>query len=94
MMEARSEIDKDLADLNSNAAAFRLREDMAHLEGMTQAFVNCLFYGSEVKTPGTFTGLAPRFSDATAPNGKNILCDKQNTTAANNTSICVIAWND
>lgn len=94
MMEARSEIDKDLADLNGNAASFRLREDVAHLEGMTQVFANCLFYGSEVKQPGTFTGLAPRFSDATAKNGRNILCDKQNTTAAKNTSIWLIAWDD
>lgn len=94
MMEARSEIDKDLADLNGNAASFRLREDVAHLEGMTQVFANCLFYGSEIKQPGTFTGLAPRFSDATAKNGKNILCADQNTTKATNTSIWLIAWDD
>ncbi len=94
MMEARSEIDKDLADLNGNAASFRLREDVAHLEGMTQVFANCLFYGSEVKQPGTFTGLAPRFSDATAKNGRNILCADQNTAKATNTSIWLIAWDD
>ena len=87
MMEARSEIDKDLADLNGNAESF-------HLEGMTQAFANCLFYGAEVKRPETFTGLAPRYSDATAPNGRNILCEYQNTTKATNTSIWLIAWDD
>lgn len=94
MMEARSEIDKDLADLNGNAANFRLREDVAHLEAMSQAFANCLFYGSEVKRPETFTGLAPRYSDATSENGKNILCGDQNTSAAKNTSIWLIAWDD
>lgn len=94
MMEARSEIDKDLADLNGNAAAFRLREDIAHLEAMTQTFAQCLFYGSEEKKPETFTGLAPRFSDATSENGKNILCDSQNTSKAVNTSIWLIAWDD
>lgn len=94
MLEARSEIDKDLADLNGNAAAFRLREDMAHLEAMSQAFAQCLFYGSEVKRPETFTGLAPRFSDATAPNGKNILCEHQHATAAKNTSIWLVVWDE
>ena len=94
MMEARSEIDKDLADLNGNAASFRLREDVAHLEAMSQTFANCIFYGSEVKNPKTFTGLAPRYSDETAPNGKNILCSNQNTTKAVNTSIWLIAWDD
>lgn len=92
MMEARSEIDKDLADLNGNASAFRLREDMAHLEGMSQAFANCLFYGSEVKRPETFTGFAPRFSDATAENGKNILCDYQSASGNTNTSIWLVVW--
>lgn len=94
MMEARSEIDKDLADLNGNASAFRLREDVAHLEGMSQAFADCLFYGSEVKKPETFTGLAPRFSDKTANNGRNILCDYQNTDEDVNTSIWLIAWDE
>lgn len=94
MMEARSEIDKDLADLNGNAAAFRLREDMAHLEAMSQAFAQCLFYGSEVKRPETFTGLAARFSDATAENGKNILCAHQHTTNKTNSSIWLVAWDE
>lgn len=92
-MEARSEIDKDLADLNGNAAAFRLREDAAHLEAMSQAFAQCLFYGSEKKRPETFTGLAPRFSDTSAENGKNILAGNKSASATNS-SIWLVAWDD
>lgn len=93
MLEARAEIDKDLADMNGNAATFRAREDAAFLEAMTQAFVNCLLYGSEKKRPETFTGLVPRFNDKTAASGDNILCDDQNS-AAKNSSIWLIAWDE
>lgn len=94
MLEARSEIDKALADLNGNANAYRLQEDMAFLEGMNQEFSKTLFYGSEVKRPETFTGLAPRYSDATAPNGENILCEKQNASGNTNASIWLLAWDE
>jgi len=93
MLASISEVDKDLADLNGNAAQFRLREDAAHLEAMSQAFAECLFYGSEKKKPETFTGLAPRFSDATNANNKgNILAGSQNASSNVNSSIWLIAW--
>src|SRR5690242_20347054 len=38
MAEGRSEIDKDLADLNGNAAAFRFSEDLAFTESMNETF--------------------------------------------------------
>lgn len=93
MLASLSEVDKDLADMNGNAAAYRLREDAAHLEAMAQEFCNCLFYGSEKKKPETFTGLAPRFSDATNANNKdNILAGAQTSNSAVNSSIWLIAW--
>ena len=36
MAEGRNRIDKDLADLNSNTAAFRLSEGLAFIEAMNQ----------------------------------------------------------
>ena len=63
MMEAYAEVDKALADLNGNTAAFRLSEDMAHIEGMNQEFASTLFYGNEGSEPEAFTGFAPRFND-------------------------------
>ena len=47
MLEAYAEIDKALADLNGNSAAFRMTEDRAHIEGMSQEFSATLFYGNE-----------------------------------------------
>lgn len=45
MLEAYAEIDKALADLNGNTAAFRLSEDSAHIEGMSQEMASTIFYG-------------------------------------------------
>ena len=36
MLEAYAEIDKDLANLGGQAKAFRVSEDAAHIEGMSQ----------------------------------------------------------
>ena len=43
MLEAYAEVDKALADLNGNTAAFRLQEDKPHIEGMNQEIVDTLF---------------------------------------------------
>ena len=66
MLEAYAEVDKALADLNGNSAAFRLSEDRAHIEGMNQEMSSTLFYGNEGTEPEAFTGFAPRFNDLSA----------------------------
>jgi len=73
MLEAYAEIDKALADLNGNTAAFRLSEDTAHIEGMNQEMADTLFYGNEGTEPEAFTGLSPRFNDLSADNAENII---------------------
>jgi hypothetical protein len=65
MLEAYAEVDKALADLNGNTAAFRLSEDRAHIEGMNQEFASSLFYASEATAPEEITGFAPRFNLST-----------------------------
>lgn len=73
MLEAYAEVDKALADLNGNTAAFRLSEDQANIEGMNQEMAETLFYGNEGTEPEAFTGLSPRYNDTTADNGENIV---------------------
>ena len=51
MLETYSEIDKALADLNGNTAEFRLSEDKAFLEGLSQQLAQTLFYGNTATTP-------------------------------------------
>jgi hypothetical protein len=90
MLEAYAEVDKALADLNGNTAAFRLSEDKAHIEGMSQEQASTLIYGNESTEPEAFTGLAPRFNSLSAQNGGNIL--QSGTTP--DTSIWLIVWGD
>jgi len=90
MLEAYAEIDKALADLNGNTAAFRLSEDAAHIEGMSQELAQTLFYGNEGTEPEAFTGLAPRYNSLSAQNADNIVSGGGVST--DNTSIWLCVW--
>lgn len=93
MLEAYAEIDKALADLNGNSAAFRLSEDRAFIEGMNQEFANTLFYGNEGTNPEAFTGFAPRFNTKSgAVNGENILLADASASGSDQTSIWLVVW--
>lgn len=90
MLEAYAEVDKALADLNGNSAAFRLSEDAAHIEAMSQEMAQTLFYGNEGTEPEAFTGLAPRYNSLTAQNADNIIDAGGQST--DNTSIWLCVW--
>lgn len=90
MLETYAEVDKALADLNGNSAAWRMSEDKAFIEGMNQTLAQTLFYGDSSLDPEKFMGLAPRYSSLSAENGQNIL-DAQGT-GSDNTSVWVVAW--
>ncbi len=92
MLEAYAEVDKALADLNGNTAAFRLSEDRPHIEGMNQEIADTLFYGNESTEPEAFTGLSPHFNDSTANNGQNIL--KAGGAGSDNASIWLVVWGE
>ena len=93
MLEAYAEVDKDLAMLNGNTAAWRTSEDRAFLESMNQKMAYTLFYGDESVAPATFTGLAPRFSKLSNDNtksGYNILSGGGAST--DNNSMWFVTW--
>ena len=90
LLEAYAEVDKALADLSNNTAAFRMVEEKAHLEGLNQEIVDTLFYGNEDSEPEAFTGLAPRFTDTTAANGDNIIAG--GGSGSDNASIWLVVW--
>jgi len=92
MLEAYAEVDKALADLNGNTAAFRVSEDRAHLEGMSQAMAQALFFGDSSLDPEKFTGLAPRFNDLNAESADNIILGSSVSGQTDNTSIWLVVW--
>ena len=93
MLEAWSEVDKDLVLLNGNASAFRLSEAKAFLEAMNQEMAGTLIYGNGGLAPEEFTGLAPRFSAISgAVNSDNII--DAGGVGSDNTSIWLVAWGE
>lgn len=92
ILEARSEIDKDLAMLNGNTGSFRLLQATSFIEAMNQRMQNTVLYGNVDSVPEAFTGLGPRFG-AIASGGAN----KSNIidaggTGSNLTSIWLVGW--
>ena len=95
MLEVYAEVDKSLADLNGNSAAFRLSEDAAFLEAMNQTMVATLFYGNTATDPEKFLGLSPRYnaiSTSKTDSGYNIL--DGGGTGVGNASIWLVTWGD
>ncbi|MDR3361871.1 MAG: hypothetical protein LBO64_03385 [Desulfovibrio sp.] len=94
MLEAYSEVDKALADLNGNTAAFRLSEDQAFLQAMNKEMATSMFYGDTSKNPERFLGLAPRYNTlnkAKAATAENVI-DGGGTASGAMTSIYLTAW--
>lgn len=61
-LESYAEVDKDLADINGNTAAWRLSEDRAFIEAMGQTMAQTMFYGDTSKNPERFMGIAARYN--------------------------------
>lgn len=94
-LEVYAEVDKDIADLNGNTAAFRMSEVRAFLEGLSQQVAATLMYGNVAVNPERFTGFAPRYNTvtaATAATAANVI--DMGGTGSTNTSIWIITWGD
>lgn len=93
MLEAYAKIDKDLAMLNGNTAAFRLSEDKAFLEAMNQAQAQTLLYGNPATDPRQYLGLSTRYGTISgAGNATNII--DAGGTSTNNTSVWLVVWGE
>jgi hypothetical protein len=90
MLEAYSEVDKDLAMLNGNTGDFRMSEDMAFLEAMNITQAQTMFYGNPGTDPKTYLGLSPRYSSLSAANGANILNGAG--AGSDNSSVWLVVW--
>lgn len=91
MLEAYAEVDKDLAMLNGNTQAFRLSEDMAHIQGISHELAQTLFYGNEGTAPAEFTGLAPRYNALSgAESSQNVITG--GGSGSDNSSIWLVVW--
>jgi hypothetical protein len=99
MLETYAEVDKDLADLNGNTAAFRLSEDRPHIEGMNQDLATTIIYGDTAIYPERFLGLAPRYDALGNPdkpgfNYMNQVIGAGGTAAGEQTSVWLVVWGE
>lgn len=95
MMENYAEIDRALADLNGNSAAWRASEEMAFVEGFGQKLARYVIYGNEATEPEGFTGLAPRYSTndtSVALNAENVIAPVATPDNNDNASIWLVVW--
>lgn len=104
MLEDYGEVDKDLADLNGNTSEFRLSEDVAHIEGISNTLASTIFYGDTDTNPEKFNGLAPRYDVVGDPADKPVaqansaflkhIISAGGSTADEQTSIWYIVWSE
>ena len=92
MLEAYSEVDKDLAELNGNTSQFRLSEDTAFLESMNQTQTTTMFYGNPNTDPKQYLGLAARYSSLSGGNAQNII--SAGGASTDNTSVYLVVWGE
>jgi hypothetical protein len=91
ILEARSEVDVDVAALNGNTAAFRLSEAQAFLEGMNQALGETLIYGDVSITPERFNGLAQRYNSISVGDiARNVISG--GGSGNDQTSMWLVVW--
>lgn len=90
ILEAWSEVDQEVAELNGNVNAFRLSEAAAFIEAMNQEMASTLFYGNSSVAPEEFTGLAVRYSSLSAANGQNIVSG--GGAGSDNSSMWLVVW--
>jgi hypothetical protein len=92
ILEARSEVDCKLAEMNGNIASFRLSEAKPFLEAMNQKTAYTMFYGNTLVNPEQFNGLSLRYASTSAGNGQNVL-DGAGANSVN-TSIWLVVWGE
>lgn len=89
ILNARSAVDVDEADLQNNKADYLADEGIAFLEAMSQQMATTLFYGSAAN-PEQFVGFSPRYNSLSATNGQNIIT--AGGSGADNSSIWLVNW--
>lgn len=90
MLEAWSEVDVEVANLNGNVNAFRASEATAFIEAMNQEMASTLIYGNHGQDPEEFNGLAIRYSSLSATNAQNIITGSG--SGSDNSSIYLVGW--
>ena len=94
-LEAYSQIDMRLANDSTDPQAFRLSEDVAFMEGMSQTMVETIFYGNTAINPYTFIGFSSFYNTLNTsiqPNAANVVSGGGD--GSNNASLWLLGWGE
>ena len=91
MLEARSEVDKDLIDDPAELNTFRLSEAYGYIESMNQTLQETLLYGNTNVQQARFMGLTPRYNSLGSTAGLTNIINMSGSGNAN-TSIWLVGW--
>lgn len=91
LMEAYSEVDKKLADLNGNTNEYRMQMGRRFIKSMTKEFWSALWYANALIDPEKMHGFSPRYDSISAGEtmAQVISCGG---SQSDNTSIWLIKW--
>ncbi len=96
IMEDWGEVDYEVYRGQPNSDQWRQRQDGKHVEGMSQAAANALFYASIADDPASFNGLTVRYNSTTTyPNGDSTWeynVQDNGGTGSDTMSMWVIEW--
>jgi len=95
MLQGYSRVDEDLANLNGNAAAYRMSEDMAFLSAMNKEAARALMYSSVDDNPEEIHGLSTRYDLLTKQGVVNGATYTGAVASGNEqSSIWMVVWGD
>lgn len=89
LLESRGQVDRELAVMSGNPAAYRRQQGVPHIEGMRDEFVDTLVYGNEFYNDTEFTGIMPRYNELA-----NDQVIDAGGTGSNLRSILLIGWGE
>ncbi len=92
MFEQRAVVDVEVANLNGNSKQWRAKQDMDHLEKMSQDLSDQFFYGNENSGQDNTAGLASRYNSLSGELGEYVI-DAGGTTG-NLTSIYIVVYGE
>lgn len=94
ILEGLSSVDKRVAQINGNEAAFRASEDDAFLAQMANTLESAFFYESTAANPERILGLMPRLNSTTSKYGNQIVKADASPSGSDQTSIWLVGWGE
>lgn len=93
MFEGRAQIDAELLKMSKNKADFLVKRDKQFLNKFNKDMAGAVFYASVADDPGSFNGIATRYSSKTGAFSEQII-DAGGKTGDKLTSVYLVVWSD